>query len=164
MAFAGYLKMDGIKGESTDDGHKDQVEILSYSHQLTQAGGAASSRTGGNTGSRVDVGDFAIVKVLDCATPNLAKFCCTGKNIPSIVLELTTAGETAHVYMKYTLTNAVVASVRQGGSSNGEGARPLEEVTFRPTKIEWAYTAMGNDAKAGAAVNAGWDLSANKAS
>jgi hypothetical protein len=27
-----FLKIDGIKGESTDNGHKDWIELLSFSH------------------------------------------------------------------------------------------------------------------------------------
>jgi type VI secretion system secreted protein Hcp len=162
MPFDAFLKIEGIPGESTDDKHKDQVEVLSYSHNLSQAGGASVSRTTGQTGSRVDIGDFSIVKVLDKSTPNLAVFCCTGKHIPTVVLEICSASEDKLTYMKYTLSDAVVSSIRPGGTSNGEGVRPLEEVGFRFAKIEWEYTPFGNDGKAGAAIKGGWDAAANK--
>jgi len=32
MAVDVFLKIDGIPGESTDDKHKEWIEILSYSH------------------------------------------------------------------------------------------------------------------------------------
>src|SRR5437762_13952036 len=99
MAFDAYLKIEGIPGESTDEKHKEQIEILSFSHNLTQSGGAATSRTGGMTGQRVDLGDFSVVKVLDKSSPNLAKFCCNGKHIPSIVLAVCAASEDKHTYM-----------------------------------------------------------------
>ena len=47
MAYNGYLKVEGIEGESTDEGHAGQIEILSFSHHLSQSGGGAASRTGG---------------------------------------------------------------------------------------------------------------------
>jgi hypothetical protein len=34
MAFDAFLKIDGIPGESTDDKHKDWIEILSFAHGL----------------------------------------------------------------------------------------------------------------------------------
>ena len=163
MAFDAFIKIEGIKGESTDAGHKDQIEVLSYSFSAAQQGGAAVSRTGGATGGRADLGDFSIVKVLDLSTPNLFKYCASGKHIPSVVLELVSADENPHTYMKYTLSDALVSSVRPGGSSNGEGTRPLEEVSFRFSKIELEYTPFDNTGKAGAAQKAGWDLSTNKA-
>jgi type VI secretion system secreted protein Hcp len=164
MAFDAFCKIDGIEGESTDDKHKNQIEVLSYSHHLNQAGGASTSRTGGHTGGRPDVGDFSIVKVLDKSTPNLAKFCCDGKPIKSVVLELCSAVGDKHTYMKYTMSDVVVSSVRPGGSSNGEGSRPLEEIAFRFGKIEWEYTPFDNAGKAGAAVKGAYDLAANKSS
>jgi len=163
MPFAGFLKIEGIDGESTDAKHTGQIEVLSFSHHLSQSGGAASSRTGGVTGSRVDIGDFAVTKVTDKASPNLAKYCANGKHIPKITLELTSADEQAHTYMKYTMSDAVVASCRFGGSGNSEGSRPLEEVTFRFSKIEWEYTPFDNKGVAGGAVKASWDAAANKA-
>ena len=42
--FDAFLKINGIEGESQDDKHKNQIEILSYSFGASQtATGAASS-------------------------------------------------------------------------------------------------------------------------
>jgi hypothetical protein len=35
-AVNSFLTIDGIKGESTDDKHKDWIEILSYQNSVTQ--------------------------------------------------------------------------------------------------------------------------------
>ena len=34
-AYDAFLKIDGIAGESTDDKHKDWIEILSFNHSTT---------------------------------------------------------------------------------------------------------------------------------
>ena len=34
-AYDAFLKIDGIPGESTDDKHKDWIEILSFNHSTT---------------------------------------------------------------------------------------------------------------------------------
>ncbi len=36
MAFDAFLKIDGIPGESTDDKHKDWIEVLSYGVGIQQ--------------------------------------------------------------------------------------------------------------------------------
>ena len=36
MAFDCFLKIDVIPGECTDDKHKEWIEILSYSHGVSQ--------------------------------------------------------------------------------------------------------------------------------
>ena len=162
MAFAGFLKITGIDGESTDEKHAGQIEILSYAQSLSQSGGAATSRHGGETGSRVDLGDFHVTKVLDKSSPNLYKYCANGKHIPSIIMEIASADEQAHTYAKVSLTDCVVSAVNSGGMSNSEGSRPTEDVAFRFSKIEWEYTPFDNKGNAGAAVKAGWDAATNK--
>ncbi len=47
MAFDAFLKLDGIPGESTDDKHKDWIELLSYNWGATQMGSATASSSGG---------------------------------------------------------------------------------------------------------------------
>jgi polygalacturonase len=47
MAFDAFLKIDGIPGESTDDKHKDWIEILSYSFDIDQPSSATDSSAGG---------------------------------------------------------------------------------------------------------------------
>lgn len=163
MPFDAFLKVDGIPGESTDSKHKDQIEVLSFSFGANQAGGAQISRTGGHSGARADVQDFQIVKVLDKSSPNLFLYCASGKHIPSVVLELCAAAGDKHTYMKYTLTDALVSSFSPGGSHNGEGERPLEQVSFRFSKIEIEYTPYDNKGKAQAALKSGWSLETNKA-
>ena len=36
MAFDTFVKIEGIAGESTDDKHKDWIELLSFSHGMSQ--------------------------------------------------------------------------------------------------------------------------------
>ena len=47
MASDYVLKIDGIKGESTDSKHKDEIEIESFSWGATQPGSFASGGGGG---------------------------------------------------------------------------------------------------------------------
>jgi type VI secretion system secreted protein Hcp len=164
MGFDCFLKIEGIPGESTDDKHKDQIEILSYSHGVKQASSGSASTAGGRGSQRCDHEDFTIVHDIDKSSPKLALFCCNGKHIPSIVMEICRATGDKQKYMEYKLSDAIVSSVRPAGSSKEEKQTiPLEQVSFSYGKIEWTYTATDHKTgKAAGDVKAHWDLTANK--
>jgi type VI secretion system secreted protein Hcp len=161
MALDMFCKIDGIDGESTDDAHADWIELLSYSHGVSQPVSGAS-RSGGRTGGRADFQDFTITKTIDKATPDLNLYCCNGKHITKIEIELCLATEDKHTFMKYELEDVVVSSVSPGGSADSSEVKPLETVSFAYGKIKWEYTPIDNTGNAGAAVDRTWDLEANK--
>ena len=163
MAFDCFLKIDGIDGESTDDKHADWIELLSFSHGVSQPSSGSVSSGGARSAERCDHQDFSVVKTLDKASPKLNLFCCNGKHVASIKMELCRATESKQKYMEYVLSDVIVSSVRPGGSSEGGEALPLEEVSFNYGKIEWTYTPTDHKTgKPGGAVPAHWDLVTNK--
>ena len=163
MAFDAFLKIDGIPGESTDDKHKDWIEILSYSHGLSQPAAGARSTGGAASAERCNHQDFSIVKVLDKASPKLALYCCNGTHIKSVKLELCRATGDKQKYMEYLMSDVIVSSVRPGGSAQGGETLPLEEVSFNYGKIEWSYTETDHQTgKPKGDVKAHWDLVVNK--
>ena len=163
MAFDAFLKVDGVPGESTDDKHKDWIEVLSYSCGVSQPASGSASSGGGASSERADFQDFSIVKALDKASPKLALACADGTHIKEVIVELCRAGGDKVKYMEYKLSNVIVSSVRPGGSSGGAETLPLEEVSFNFGKIEWTYTQQKRaDGSGGGNVAAGWDLEANK--
>jgi len=161
MAVDAFLKIDGIKGESTDKKFKDQIEILSYSHGLSMPTTGTASSVGGGTSGRCDHQNFSIVKELDLASPLLAQKCCEGLHIKEVVLTLCRAGGEKLPFMEYKMTNVIVAGVQPGGSSQGEGV-PQEEVSFNYGKIEWTYTQQKRKGGGGGGNTQGsWNLEEN---
>jgi type VI secretion system secreted protein Hcp len=163
MAFDAFIQFDGIKGESTDDKHKDWLEILSYGFgaQQSQSGTASSA---GNLGSaRVNIQNFTFMHQLDIASPKLFEYCCTGQTIPKVTINLNRAGGDKVKYMEYKLTDVIVTSVGKGGDSKSDTSDvPLESVSLAFGKFEMTYTKVGMDGKAAGNASAGWDLKANK--
>ena len=158
MAFDCFLKIEEIPGESTDAGHEEWIELLSYSHGVSQPVSGAVSSGGSLSAERCDHQDFSIVKTLDKASPKLNLFCCNGQKLDKVSVELCRAGGDKQKYMEYIMTEAIVTSVRPGGSAQGGEALPLEEVSFKYGKIEWIYTPT--KASEGA-IPAWWNLSDN---
>jgi len=160
MAFDAFLKIDGIPGESTDDKHKDWIEVLSYSWGASQMASATASSAGGATAERANFQDYSIVKTLDKASPKLALACADGTHIKEVTIELCRAGGDKVKYMEYKMSNCIISSVSVGGGGGGE---PTESLTFNYGKIEWTYSQQKRaDGSGGGQVAAGWDLQTNK--
>lgn len=161
MAFDTFLKIDGIPGESTDDKHKDWIEISSFSHGLSQPASAVVSSAGGGSAERLNHADFTVTKLLDKASPKIYEFCCTGKHIKEVTIEMCRAGGDKMKYMEIKLQEAIISNVSSSGSSGSDF--PNESVSFNYGKINWTYTQQKRaDGTPGGNVPAGWDLIANK--
>ena len=163
MAYDAFIKIDGVPGESTDDKHKDWIEILSYHWGVSQGSAGARSTGGAASTGRTDHSDFSIVHVLDKASPKLFLSCCKGEHIKNIVVECCRATGDKQKYMEYKLSDVLVSSVRPGGASQGGESLPLEEVSFNYGKIELKYTVTNHKTgKPEGDVPASWDLTTNK--
>jgi type VI secretion system secreted protein Hcp len=162
MAFDAFLKIEGIEGESTDDKHKNHIEVLSFSWGVSQPKSAAPSTAGSLSAERAQFSDFSIVKALDKSSPKLALSCASGEHLKSVVMEICRAGGDKQPYMEYKMTDVIVSSFRPGGSGHGE-ALPLEEVSFNYGKFEMKYTKTKVEGGGAAGqIAAGWDLKTNR--
>jgi type VI secretion system secreted protein Hcp len=90
MAYDAFLKIDGIAGESLDERHKDEIEVLAFSWGESNSG--SSGIGGGGGAGKVTMQDFRFTMKLSKASPQLAAACATGKHIKSAVLTCRKAG------------------------------------------------------------------------
>lgn len=163
MAYDAYLKIEGVPGEATDAKHKEWIEILSYSHGVSQMASSSASTAGGRSSERCDHQDFSIVKSLDAASPKLNLFCCNGKHIGAITVSISRATGDKQQYMEYKLSDVIVSSVQIGGNSGGGDSVPTEQVSFNYGKIEWTYTKTDHKTgKSGGNVASHWDQIENQ--
>ena len=163
MAFDCFMKIDDIPGESTDDKHSEWIELLSYSHGVSQSSSGSASSGGGRSAERCDHADFTVVKTLDKASPKITLACCKGDHIKEIKMELCRATGDKQKYMEYVLSDVIVSSVRPDGSAKGGESLPVEEVSFNYGKIEWIYTETDHKTgKPKGDVKSHWSLEENK--
>jgi type VI secretion system secreted protein Hcp len=156
-----FLKITGpdIKGESTDDKHKDWIEIDSFQHGMGQAVSPASS-TGGRTASRVSMSEFTVSKPTDTASLEMQHHCCIGTHFKEVVVQLHQASGEKHKFYEIKLSDVIISSL----STSSSGDKPRESVSFNYGKISWEYTPSKHDGKPGKKVgHMGWDLETNKA-
>src|SRR5262249_31260047 len=125
MAFDAFLKIDGIDGESNDSKHKGEIEVLSFSWNVSHP----------DKGGRAKLTAFQIVKVLDKASPLLFEACCTGDHISEALFTARKAGESKFEFLKIKMSDVIITSVSPSGSS-AAGDLPMESVSLSFSKIE----------------------------
>jgi type VI secretion system secreted protein Hcp len=153
-AFDAFLKLDGIDGESTDAQHPREIVILSFSHGISNTPVAG----GGGTG-KASFSDLSLTKTIDKSSPQLFLHCAQGKHIPSAILTLRKAGGNGIEFYTITLTDVLISSVQNGGSSGG--ALPVETLSLNFTKIEWRYVPEDASGGTGTPVTTSWNLATN---
>jgi type VI secretion system secreted protein Hcp len=161
MAADIFLKIDDIKGESVDDKHKDEVDVLSWSWGMTQSG---TSHVGGGSGtSRVSVRDITVVKHVDRASPNLMKLCCNGTHFKLATLIVRKAGGKAPLeYLKLKLHNGLISSLTTGEVD--QDGRMVETIGLNFAAFECDYTPQKPDGSGDAPIPAKWNIAKNNES
>ena len=154
-----FLKIEGVDGESTDDKHKGEIEIASWSMGATNAG-SFSSGGGGGTG-KVSMNNFNIVKKTDKASAKLFTACCTGEHLKQATLVCRKAGGEQQEFLTIILTSVLVSSYQTSGSS-GSDVIPMEQVSMDFGKIEYKYKEQKPDGSLGGEAVGGWDVTTNK--
>jgi len=157
MAVDMFMKLNGIDGESKDDSHSGEIDVLSWSWGMTQSG---TMHLGGGGGSgKVNVQDVSFTKYVDKASAPLMLHCCNGKHIPDGTLVVRKAGENPVEYLKIKMNDIIVTSVSTGGSGGED--RLTENVTLNFAKVEVKYQEQGKDGKGKNAGNMTWDMEKN---
>lgn len=137
-----FLKLDGIKGESTDKAHKDEIEITSMSWGASSSGSMGSG--GGGGVGKAQFTDFVFTKRVDIASPKLALIAARGEHIKSAKVSIRKAGGAAGQvdYQVYDLEKLYVTGIQVSG---GDGGEFFETLTLSPSKFKWEYKQQGDD-------------------
>ena len=161
MAIDVYLHIDGIRGASADDKHKDWIECKSVNWGVSQPKSATASTGGGHTAERCEHQDIVLHKLADLASPVLLQTCAAGKTIPKARIEFMRAdGQGERVkYYEIELENVLIGAV---SPSVAEGDILAEEVALKFSKVKWRYTQQKITGGAGGNTAGGWDLSTNR--
>jgi type VI secretion system secreted protein Hcp len=154
-----FLKFDGIKGESVDAKHKDEVDIESWSWGETLVGGTGPG--GGGGAGRVAMQDFHFVMQLNRASPQLMKACATGQHIKTATLTGRKAGKGQQDYLTFKFHDVLVSSYQTGGSEHS-AVPPTDQVSLNFAKLEVEYKPQKPDGSLGPGVQFKYDLKANK--
>ena len=135
---AGFLKFDGIDGESRDDKHQKWIDVLSMDWGKEQPGGDPDrpmTAGGGSASGQGGPGSVIITKSIDASSPKLQQASTRGRQFRKVEIDMRTPGERSRSVV-YTLMNARVTSYTQKDSSTGA---PVEQLSLNYEKITWTY-------------------------
>jgi type VI secretion system secreted protein Hcp len=152
-----FLKLDGIDGESTDDKHAGEIEVLSWSWSEAHSGPGPGA--GGGGAGKVQMQDFHFTARVSRASPKLVVACASGQHVPKARLTCRTGGKAPQEFLKITFSDILISSFQTGGSSD---VVPLDQVSLAYGKIEVEYREQKANGTLGAAVKAGWDVKKNQ--
>ena len=130
-----------IKGESQDNEHKGEIEVVSWSWGMQ----ARPSLGSGTAAGRATINDLKIVKRVDAASTALMAALRTNEPIQKAVLTLRKAGQRPVEYLKVTIENGRVTALTIDGGDPGGGPDVVENVSFSFNKIEVEYVPQGRD-------------------
>lgn len=157
MASDIFAKLGDIKGESLDDKHKNEIEVLSFSWGVTNAGSLTSG--GGAGAGRATFQDLSLVHRIDKASPALMQACATGTHIKEGIITHRKAGKGQQEYLIVKMNDILITSVTHGGAS-GESAS--ESVSLAFAKVDLEYRGQKADGSLDAGIHFKYDLKANK--
>ena len=150
-----YLKIEGVRGNVTDPGHENWIEIGSFSFGVGR--GIASSSPGNQSNREASVPSFTEIrvdKVMDETSPILFQLATVGtaKRVEIHISE--TVAERNMVTVRYTLTDVLISNynVSTGGS------RPQESLSLNFARIEMSFIPYNDKGETGSPVAAGYDL------
>ncbi len=129
-----FLKIDGIKGESTDRTHKEWIQVHSFSWSETNAVGPSGSN------GAPDVGALNLVLKSGISTPPIASSVFTAKVFPKVELSIqgTPRGANAranNLKFKWDLYNVIIESLTFGGSETGQAPADQVALVFQKCNI-----------------------------
>jgi type VI secretion system secreted protein Hcp len=158
MAVDMFLKLDGIKGESQDKDHKQEIDILTWSWGGSQP---VSGHMGGGGGSgKVNFNDLSVTKWIDSASTKLYTSLAKGAHIKEAILTVRKAGGDKPVdAMKWTMKECLISSVQM--TANHSDVRLMEIISLNFATVACEYVPQKADGTADAKTTFSWDIKKN---
>ena len=158
MAADIFVKIGDIKGESLDDKHKDEIEVLSWSWGVSNT--ATGQHGGGGATGRASFHDLSFTHNIDKASPGLLRGCATGQHLKEATITHRKAGKGQQEYLIVKMNDVIITSVRNGDTDAGPH---VESVSLTFAKVDLEYRPVKADGSLDAGVHFKYDIKANKA-
>jgi type VI secretion system secreted protein Hcp len=155
---SGHLaKIGDIKGESLDDKHKGEVEVLSYSWGVTNSAHIPTGSGGG--AGKATFQDLSIVHKIDKASPKLLQACATGEHLKEATITFRKAGKGQQEFLIVKMSDVIITGVVQSAPGSEAGS---ETVGLEFAKVDWEFKPQKADGSLDAGIHFKFDIKANK--
>jgi type VI secretion system secreted protein Hcp len=152
-----FLKIDSIEGESTDDKHKNEIDVISWEWGETNN---AHALGGGSGAGKVQMQDFNFTMKFNKASPKLALACATGQHLKSAILTSRKAGGDQQEYLVITFSDVMVSSYKTDGTA--DSAVPDDHIALNFSSIKMDYKIQKPDGSLSPGATMGYDARLNK--
>ena len=142
-----FLKISGIKGESTDAKHKDSIEVLSWSWGTSTGTGKIKR----GTVPPQCIQDLQLTKFVDQSTPQLLMQAVMGQPAKEATLTVRKSGGQQQDYLIIKMTDVLVTSYQTGGAS-GSDLPIMDSLVLTFSSIEGEYRRQNPDGSLAAPV------------
>lgn len=151
-----FLKIIGIAGESQDEVHRGEIDVDSWRWKMAQQSPMMSGSGGG--AGKATVNDLEFIHQIDRASPNLMRYCLTGRHIPEAILTARKAGGAPMDFLKITMGDVVITGVEPSSAAD----QFLEHVTLSFARVKQEYTVQGKLGTSNGTVTASFDIKENR--
>jgi type VI secretion system secreted protein Hcp len=155
-----YMNYDSlaIKGDVTEDGHKDWIELNSFQWGVGRGISSPTGASADRESSAPSVSEITVTKASDISTPKVLNEALQGDGKTVIIDFTKTDKGKLEVYQTFTLTNCMIS----GYSTSSGGDRPSESLSLNFTKVEYKNTPTGQSDDTKSPETVTYDLAAAK--
>jgi len=134
-------KQGPIKGESQDQQHKDEIDIISWSWGMA----AKTALSGGGASSKATLRELSLVKAVDSASTGLMSAMRNNDLIKKATLVVRKAGGTPHEYFKITIEKGRITALDVDATNFDSTGQVVETLTLAFQRISVEYVPQGAD-------------------
>lgn len=154
-----FLKFDKIKGSSTDENFKEEIELMSF--QWGAGLGVGTARGGDRSVSVPSVSEISASKIMDKSSEGLFKALLKGDPIGDGTISFVAASSGESVaYATLKIEKVIISGYSM---SSGGDDMPMESVSLNFAKFDWSFTGRDAEQK-GSPTHLIYDIMTNKVS
>jgi len=153
-----YMKYGDIKGDVTEDTHKEWVELDSFNWGVGRSISSPTGASADRVSSSPSISEITVAKRSDAASPKLLNEALKGEGKDVQIDFCKTESGDMQIFTTFTLTNCMVS----GYSVNGSGDRSSESLSLNFTKVEYKNIPSKAAGEAASPETVTYDLSAAK--
>jgi type VI secretion system secreted protein Hcp len=156
MASDIFATLGDITGESIDDKHKDEIEVLSWSWGVSNAGEMRGGSGGGE--GKASFHDLSFTHKIDKASPALMQACATGVHLKDATITHRKAGKGQQEFLVIKMNDVIITSVTHSDTDEGRS----ESVSMAFAKVDLQYKPQKADGSLEAGIHFKYDIKGNK--
>lgn len=144
-----FARLEGIKGDSRNVDHADEVELVSVRVGVAQPSSNPCSP------SALQIDHLVLAANIGRASVPLIDRATTRSVTPEVAITLDRTGGRGEL-LRYELKDVVVAGTRTAWA----GGVPIEEITLSFSRITWTFTPQNPDGTLDTPISFCWDVTA----